>query len=254
MFPSQNISFWNRSLCTVLSQNASFADSSLCTLLLLRPWSLINWSSHKLSSTVPQCSAMLSGQQSLNVPQCFLGRVLFSSAIPCINTQPVAFSCYTIRWSAGYQDVDHLLVVSQQKCITCGQHLGQTLCGMLLATGLPIHCMGSASAGCSGCLYLLWAPHWVPISLISFLSPTHKERLEHWAHGIKELEHWAHGIKDTKVLDLIKWCRYLLVLFFTQINDEQIYQQIYTMVMVKRKGKGKRKDSTINENNQKYKC
>ena len=45
--------------------------------------------------------------------------------------------------------------------------------------------------------------------------------------------------------------------FFTQINDKQLYQQICTMVMVtrdqvKEKG-GEKKDSTIIENNHKYK-
>ena len=45
--------------------------------------------------------------------------------------------------------------------------------------------------------------------------------------------------------------------FFTQINDEQLYQQLCIMVMatadqVKEKRRGE-KDSIINENNHKYK-
>ena len=42
------------------------------------------------------------------------------------------------------------------------------------------------------CLFIM-DPHWAPISVMGFLSPCGKERLKHW----------AHGIKDTKAMDLL---------------------------------------------------
>ena len=47
-----------------------------------------------------------------------------------------------------------------------------------------ICCMGSASAGC----VFTMDPTLGAIFCHRFLSPAHKERPEHWAHGIKDTE------------------------------------------------------------------
>ena len=61
------------------------------------------------------------------------------------------------------------------------------MCGWPLATG--IHGMGSASAEWSLDVSIYHGPHIGHQFLVTgFLSPTHKERLKHWAHGIKGMQ------------------------------------------------------------------
>ena len=106
--------------------NASLLDKSLGTQVLLRP---VN----KLCVTV------------LDAPQCFLGKVLLSSAIAYIKTQSVVFCCCAVRQSAGYQEVDHLLAVSQQKHVASQFTFKSDI--VSLTTGCWCsHCRGSTSA------------------------------------------------------------------------------------------------------------
>ena len=58
---------------------------------------------------------------------------------------------------------------------------------------MPNYCMGSRSAGYSGGIYLPWATHCTPISVVGFLS----------SHLQGEAQALGHGIKDTKMLGLV---------------------------------------------------
>ena len=77
------------SLYTVPSHIMSFSDRSLCTQFLLRLCPSQTSLSKTPGTTVHQC------------PMMFLGRVLLSRPIPCLNTQLEASCHYVVRWSAG---------------------------------------------------------------------------------------------------------------------------------------------------------
>ena len=125
----------------------------------------------------------------LDVSWCFWAESSSPNAVPYKNTQSVVLCCYVVRWLAGYQNVNCLLAVSQQKHITSWLTFKPDI--MWSTAGSFV---GSARAGC---VY-----HESHIECqIGFSTLTHKERLEHW----------IHRIKDTKALDLldgidIYWC------------------------------------------------
>ena len=93
----------------------SFADRSLCFLQRMCPfWTSLLAHRPPLGQSTKLCTTVL------DVPQCFLGQVLLSSAITYIKTQSVVFYYCVVGWSGGYQKVNCLLAVFSKSMWLCG--------------------------------------------------------------------------------------------------------------------------------------
>ena len=151
------------------SWRSLFAHSSFSDCVLHRPVS---------PQTMYHCPLMFHGVF-----------VHHSSAVSCINTQPVAFCCYAVGWSAGYQNVKHLLAVSVKAhhCMVNIWVIHHAVSCWILVCLIAV--------GAVKVLDVLWiclATSGTPISVKGFLSSSQAE-----------LEHWTHGIKDTEMLDIV---------------------------------------------------
>ena len=178
MVPSQNVSFSDKSLCMQFLHGMCPSQTSLFV------HSSFEDQSPKTKYHSPWCPTM------------FLGRVPFSK---CSTMHQYPVSSHSITAAHGWAVGQLPECWPFTGCISVKAHhfmvwhLGQTLCGQLLAAGMPNYCIGSASIGCSGCVYLPWAPHWVPISVMGFLSLCLWG--EAWALGpqkLKTLRHWIY--------------------------------------------------------------
>ena len=142
-------SFWNN----------SFMDMSLCTIVLSQ---MVSYLDQFLREP---------GTNTLPISHYSFGRVLFLSPVPYINTQIVASCCYAVMWSAGQCKVNCLLPVSLGKHDASQSTFWS--CTVQLAAWCWYGYLPYGQQTCrmvQGCVLLLWAPHWVPISVMGFLS------------------------------------------------------------------------------------
>ena len=164
----------------------SFMDRSLCFLHRFCP----SWTSllaHRFSSdqSTKLCTTIL------DFPWCFLGKVL------CLmqqhTLQPGQWCSAAVQ--LGSQQVTKMLTIYWQylgkSMWLCGWHLHWTSCSQPLATGVCSSCMGSASVEWSLEMSIYCGPYIGCQIVVTGFPLSHKERLEHWAHG--DTRHWDSG-------------------------------------------------------------